>query len=298
LDIYVCHDPFEDKVKEAKRWSGSVVVGYLEPIVAVRPGNPKGIRALEDLKRPGLKLGIGDPRYSTCGAWFVEALERRGWRDLVMPQVMLQGRTHAEIANGLILGPLDAVVVWNFVATLYQGKLEVVPTDVAYPEARVTVVGLTQSGNAAARDAFLQWCAQPEAQQTFRTFGYAKGTGPSAQIKWPEPQVIAYYFHGTIRCETCLKIEKQAREAIERRFPVEVAEKRLVFQPVNYDKPENAHFLKDYKLPCPSLVVVRQKDGKDEKWKLLGETWTHVENPFKLNEYVESEVGEYLRDMR
>ena len=142
-DIYVCHDPFEDKVKEEKRWSGSVVVGYLEPIVAVRPGNPKGIRVLEDLQRPGLKLGIGDPRYSTCGALFVEALERRGLRHLVMPQVMLQGRTHAEIANGLILGPLDAVVVWNFVAMLYQGKLEVVPTDVAYPETRVTVVGLT-----------------------------------------------------------------------------------------------------------------------------------------------------------
>jgi molybdate transport system substrate-binding protein len=179
-DIYVCHDPFEDKVKEEKHWSGSVVVGYLEPIVAVRPGNPKGIRVLEDLQRPGLKLGIGDPRYSTCGALFFEALERQGLRELVMPQVMLQGRTHAEIANGLILGPLDAVVVWNFVAKLYQGKLEVVPTDVAYPETRVTVVGLKQSANPAARDEFLQWCAQPEAQQTFRTFGYTRGTGPSA----------------------------------------------------------------------------------------------------------------------
>jgi molybdate transport system substrate-binding protein len=182
-DIFVCHDPFEDKVKEEKRWSGSVVVGYLEPIIAVRPGNPKGIRVLDDLKRPDLKLGIGDPRYSTCGALFVEALERRGLRQLVMPQVILQGRTHAEIANGLILGPLDAAVVWNFVAMLYPGKLEVVPTGVAYPETRVTVVGLKQSANPAARDAFLQWCAQPEAQQTFRTFGYTRGTGPAAGTK-------------------------------------------------------------------------------------------------------------------
>ncbi len=103
-------------------------------------------------------------------------------------------------------------------------------------------------------------------------------------------QVIAYYFHGTIRCETCQKIEKQAREAMEARFLVEMLEKRLVFKPVNYDKPENAHFLKDYKLPCPSLVVVRQKGGKDEKWKLLDKTWEHVENPLKFNEYVEGEV--------
>ena len=111
-------------------------------------------------------------------------------------------------------------------------------------------------------------------------------------------QVIAYYFHGTIRCQTCLNIERQAREAIERRFPLEMAEKQLVFKPVNYDEPENAHFLKDYTLPCPSLVVVRQKSGKDEKWKLLDKTWEHVESPIKFNEYVEGETERLLDDVK
>jgi hypothetical protein len=109
-------------------------------------------------------------------------------------------------------------------------------------------------------------------------------------------QVVAYYFHGTIRCETCLKIEKQARQALEWRFPVEMAEKRLVFKAVNYDQPENAHYLKDYKLPCPSLVMVRQKGGNDEKWKLLDKTWEHVENLVKFKEYVEGEVGKCLAE--
>ena len=101
-----------------------------------------------------------------------------------------------------------------------------------------------------------------------------------------------------MRCETCRKIERQAREALERRFAVEVAEKRLVFEPVNYDKPENRSYLEKYKLPCPSLVVVRRKGGKDEKWKLLGETWERVENPVKFNEYVEGEVEQFLRSAR
>jgi len=126
----------------------------------------------------------------------------------------------------------------------------------------------------------------------------AKPSVPATTAKGTNTQVIAYYFHGTIRCETCLTIERQAWVAMQRRFAVEVAEKRLVFQPVNYDQPENAHFLKDYKLPCPSLVVVRQKAGKDEKWKLLGETWEHIENPAKFNEYVEGEVEKLLRDVK
>ena len=107
-------------------------------------------------------------------------------------------------------------------------------------------------------------------------------------------QVIAYYFHGTVRCETCQKIERQAREAIEQRFKAELAGKRLVFKPVNYDLPENAHFLQDYKLPCPSLVLVRRQAGKDEKWKLLGETWQLVEDATKFNRYVTDAVSELL----
>jgi hypothetical protein len=70
---------------------------------------------------------------------------------------------------------------------------------------------------------------------------------------------------------------------------------RLVFRPLNYEQPENTHFLQDYKLPCPSLVLVRQKDGKDEKWKLLGDTWQLVHNPVRFNRYIETEVNKYLR---
>jgi hypothetical protein len=115
-------------------------------------------------------------------------------------------------------------------------------------------------------------------------------------INAPSRQVIAYYFYGTVRCETCLKIEQQAGEMIERQFKPELVAQQLAFKPVNYDLPENAHFLLDYKLPCPSLVLVRQKDGKDEKWTLLGDTWQLVENPVKFNGYIETEVNKFLND--
>jgi molybdate transport system substrate-binding protein len=173
-DVFVCHDPFENKLKEAGRWTNTVVVGYLEPVLAVRPGNPRSIHGLEDLAKPDVKIGMGDPRYSTCGELFVNALRERGLLDRLMTNVTLQARSHAEIANGLIVGPLDAVVVWNFVVDLYAGKLEVVRTGVTYPATRVTVLGLTTSENPALRDAFLDWCRQPVGQETFRRYGYRR----------------------------------------------------------------------------------------------------------------------------
>ena len=117
---------------------------------------------------------------------------------------------------------------------------------------------------------------------------------PAITINTPGAQVIAYYFHGTVRCETCQKIERQACEVIQDKFKSELAAKRLVFKPVNYDLPESAHFLQDYKLPCPSLVLVRRKDGKDEKWKLLDETWTLVADGAKFDSYVTNEVSKML----
>ncbi|HLP77309.1 MAG TPA: nitrophenyl compound nitroreductase subunit ArsF family protein, partial [Candidatus Paceibacterota bacterium] len=66
-------------------------------------------------------------------------------------------------------------------------------------------------------------------------------------------QVTAFYFHGTVRCETCLAIELLAKQAVQRRFALELADKRLVFASINYDEPENQHYREQYKLPHPSL---------------------------------------------
>ena len=171
-DIFICHDPFEQKIKEAGRWAGSARVGLLQPVLLVRPGNPLKLKCLSDLTNRTLKIGIGDPRYSTCGAIFRERLDQKGLRDAVMKQVTLQARAHAELANGLIVGALDAVVVWNYVALMYPGKVEVVPTADPYPEINVTVVGLTQSQNPGLRDAFLNACRTDSTRALFAEHGY------------------------------------------------------------------------------------------------------------------------------
>lgn len=173
-EIFVCHDPFEAKLQGTGRMTDSVTVGYLEPVIAVRPGNPKNIRSLADLARPGLQIGIGDPRYSTAGELFVNVLRERGLYDAVMSNVVVQGRTHADIANSLILGPVDAVAIWNFAIPLHKGKLEVIHTDARYPATRVTIVGLASSERPQLRDAFLAWCRRPEVLRTFQQHGYVR----------------------------------------------------------------------------------------------------------------------------
>ena len=111
----------------------------------------------------------------------------------------------------------------------------------------------------------------------------------------PSQQIIAFYFHGSVRCRTCQRIEMLAKETIENNFETDLNAKRLVFKPVNYDLPENAHFLKDYELSRPSLVLVRSDNGKDAKGTLLGKTWDLIEDEAEFNRYIETEVAKSLR---
>ena len=89
---------------------------------------------------------------------------------------------------------------------------------------------------------------------------------PSAPAMTPSAstnaEVVAYYFHGRIRCETCLKIEKQAREAIERRFPSEMAAKRLVFKSVNYRGAGECTLPEGLQAPVP-VVGAGQTEGRE-----------------------------------
>jgi molybdate transport system substrate-binding protein len=173
-DVYVCHDPFEAKAREAGKVSDSVVTGWLCPIVVTAVGNPKSVRDWDDLAKPGLRLGIGDPRYSTCGEMFVGELRRRGIEEKVMRNVVVQARTHGDLAAAVTIGALDAAAVWNFVAPEYKGKLEQTAISADYPEVRVTVVGLSGSAEPALRDEFLKWCRRPESIAAFAEQGYSR----------------------------------------------------------------------------------------------------------------------------
>jgi hypothetical protein len=120
-------------------------------------------------------------------------------------------------------------------------------------------------------------------------------SSPAATASKPQiNKVIAYYFHTTYRCATCLRIEAYSREAIEFGFSRELASGKLEFQLVNIEKPENQHFAQDYKLFTKSLVLVRIKDGKQVEWTNLSQVWELTGEHEAFLEYVKGEVRGYL----
>jgi len=108
------------------------------------------------------------------------------------------------------------------------------------------------------------------------------------------PEVVLYYFHGTRRCNTCRTIESYAREAVEGRFQDALRTGTLSCAALNTDEPENAHFVRDFRLVSSSLVLVELEGGKIVRHEILQDAWTLVRDKPRFIAYVQESVGEYL----
>jgi hypothetical protein len=110
----------------------------------------------------------------------------------------------------------------------------------------------------------------------------------------PTRRIVATYFHGSVRCATCRKIEAYAREAIEEGFGSEVAAGRVEFRAVNVEEPQNRHFIDDYQLMTRSVVVTQEVDGAVAQWTRLDKVWTYVGHRPSYLGYVQDVVRGYL----
>ncbi len=108
-------------------------------------------------------------------------------------------------------------------------------------------------------------------------------------------KIIAYYFHGNVRCATCRKIEALAQQSITNNFADALDAGRLEWRVVNVDEPGNEHFVKDFELSTRSVVVVDMRDGKPARWNVLGKVWELVGHEAQFADYIRDEVRAYLQ---
>lgn len=110
--------------------------------------------------------------------------------------------------------------------------------------------------------------------------------------------VVAYYFHGAMRCPTCHKLEQYSKEAIDSNFKDALRSGKLEFKEVNIENSGNEHYANDYQLYTKSLILSLVKDGKEVKWKNLDKIWERVRNKEGFIDYVKSEVADFLKEIK
>ena len=164
----------------------SEIIGYFVPVILVRKGNPKGIRSLADLAKPGVKVGLGDPKACAIGEVSEAILRKNGLTKAVHKNVVLRAMTAPELANALRLGGIDACLNWDAIANYpwVRPVVEVIPIP---PEQNVITANplaiLKTPRNKAAAEKFLQF-ALTEGQRILRRHGFtARNDLPASYAK-------------------------------------------------------------------------------------------------------------------
>ncbi len=115
-EIYLAGSPDYIIIGERKKLlikGSDRIVAYLAPAIITPAGNPANIRSLDDLTRPGVRLGIGNPETVCLGLYGIEILEKNGLLKKAMENVITFGGSCSKTANLAALGQVDTILGWR-----------------------------------------------------------------------------------------------------------------------------------------------------------------------------------------
>ena len=106
--------------------------------------------------------------------------------------------------------------------------------------------------------------------------------------------VEVMYFHGKQRCMTCMAIEKNAREVVEKDFANEKKSGKVVFKVVDISTPEGAKIAKDYRVSYSSLFLNSRRGGKQSRTDI---TRFAFKNARKHTDVFKKEIADKINEL-
>lgn len=131
-DLYIPgSQDFMDKAEARKAVNSSTrrVLAYLFPSILVSPGNPKHVRTLSDLTKPGLRLAIGNPESVCLGVFAKRIFGNSPCEAAILKNVVSHGRSCEDVLTSLLMGRVDAIIGWSVFAEWEsaKGKVQLIP---------------------------------------------------------------------------------------------------------------------------------------------------------------------------
>ncbi len=174
-DLYMPGDrEFVCKAVESGIVVSQTPVCYFVPTIMVQKGNPKKIGCLQDLIKPGIKLGLGNPDNLPVGRVAKRIFEKNGipWAD-VEKNLRFQSATVNVLGTQIQAKSLDAVIVWDAIAHYYSEYGDEVPIPLEQNVVSTVDVGVLKfSSNKPLAERFVEFLTSGEGQAAFRKHHY------------------------------------------------------------------------------------------------------------------------------
>jgi molybdate transport system substrate-binding protein len=149
-------------------------VAYMVPVIAVKKGNPKRISAPADLAKEDVRVAITRPETTLLGRYAPEIFRRAGLEEAIMPHVVTYASDPNNLLTMLMLGQVDAGIIWHFYGTLASDKIETIFIDpgqlTGIGKMQVAVSAYTRDEKRARQ--FIDFARSAEGKSVFKRCGY------------------------------------------------------------------------------------------------------------------------------
>jgi len=180
-----------DKLGVVNITSGHVTVfAYLVPAIIVQKGNPKNITALEDLARPGIRVGIGDPESVCVGLYARDLLERNHLWENVSRNIVVYAQSCDATAALIAARAVDAIIGWHVFEAWTPNEAELVwiaPSripKISYIAGAVSAF----AKNGSSAETFIDFLSSEDAQAIWTKYGYF-ATEQDARVHAPNAEI-------------------------------------------------------------------------------------------------------------
>lgn len=150
---------------------------YFVPSINVQKGNPKNIQDLQDLLRPGIKIGIANPETVAMGAYAVEIAEKnfsQQEKKTFRKNIATYFESAERTANALSLKAIDATIGWSVLEYWDEKRIETVklkPKEIAR-FGYLPIAVSKYAKNPEAAHAFVDFVISKESLSVFEKYHY------------------------------------------------------------------------------------------------------------------------------
>jgi molybdenum ABC transporter molybdate-binding protein len=196
-DLYLAGDESYIRIARAEGLlAETLALARQRPVVAVRRGNPKNIRQLDDLWRNEARVAFANPDAASIGRTVRDLLQKSGQWAQLEKRIAVFKPTVGDVANDVKIGSVDAGIIWDATASQYP-ELEMVRVplfDAAAETVTVGVLSFSRQPSAALR--FARYlAARDKGLREFAKRGYEPVDGD----EWHETPEIVLYSGGVNR---------------------------------------------------------------------------------------------------
>jgi len=108
------------------------IPAYFVTVIITPKGNPKNITKIEDFAKPGVRVGLGNPKSCAIGIWDEKTFKKAGIWNEVKENATMSAKCIPELGNATQHRAIDATIVWATTAVLYLRDVEIIPIEQKY----------------------------------------------------------------------------------------------------------------------------------------------------------------------